>query len=359
MLIKTSEFYNAVSAINTFHSLSKFFSTTYKEYVRMYSIGDGKLYLIVNNCEDIKLIQYINIDTDIYIDKLYRIFDMNNFIKNILNYSTFYFDIENNKIVFDDGVFILLQGQLSDDIVEDIFTLNKLNTTNNFIVDNNIEKELNDIFSILTLKAADKDSHNSFFYSNNNLFFNFKYIYVKKQSIMSFIITDIYSLRMISILLLNNKKKNVNYGIVNNKLIFESDTFYLETNIYLEDINTKNYLESYFDEIVDIKDIEIKLEFFNFVNAINIYDDDSVIVFRNDIIFINSSKQKNIGFFKISPLNIDFDITISTDVLYKILNYYLKSSNIDSLKFKIVSTKQTKFVYFKTESNVEILTEVI
>ena len=351
MKIKTHEFYEVINIVNTFSILSKFFQNEYKRFLRLCSFGDGKLYIIVNNNEDMKLIQTINIETEYIIDKIYDINDIYTFVKNILNYTDFLFDVDNDKIIFEDGEFSLINIPLSKDLIEDIFNIDRKPTNNNFVVDDVMTKEIKDIFSILGLKS---NYANSFFYRDSNLFFNFRDLYIKKKSSLSFVVTDICSLRMISELLLINKDKEIKYGTNDNRLVFDSENFYLETYVYIEDERTKNYLSSYFEDKQILKEVDIKFEFSNFINAIYSIDKESTIVFKYDKVLINSAERKNIGQFTIE--NTDEYFSINTNILGKILNYYIKNSQEKSLNLKIVECKNDRYLYFKTKDGVEILT---
>lgn len=352
MKINTNDIFNICNVLNVFQTLSKFFQNEYKNFCRFYSNGDGNLYVIANNYEDMKIIQKIGIEIGVEINKIYIIGEIYNIVKNIINYSTF--ELQDNLIYFDDGRFSLISIDLSDTKIDEIYSLDKIEILDkSFGVDNDLESELKNIFNILTLKS---DTINSYFYNDSNLFFNFKHIYVKKRSDLKFMITDIFSLKMLSIILLRNKGATVKYGVVNNKLVFNSEDFYIETSVFTEDKNTMNYLGNYFNSKKDISKISLKLEFFNFVEAINYFDDESTIIFDNHKIYVNSAYKKFIAEFNFTEFPDSF--IISTDTFYKLLSYVKKYNTEDSINFKIIDSNGSKFVYFNI-NDTELISEVI
>jgi hypothetical protein len=356
MKIKTQEFLNAMSTLNEFHSMSNFFINEYKNFVRLYSNGSGLLYLIVNNCVDMKIIQQVKIEDGVILDKIYVISELVTIIKNISNYLEF--NLDNNVIYFDDGKFLLFTIELEDK-KEELFNIDKLEAEKQFGVDSDIEDEISSIFSILKLKSDSKEAHNSYFYKNGGLFFNFKQIYIRKKSILSFIITDIFSLRIISSILLRNKGKIINYkiDIQLNKLILYSEDFYIESSIFIEDENSMNYLESYFTNIKKKYDVKFKLEFFNFLNAANSFDDESILRFEDNKILVNSTMKQLIGEFNIESINDNFFII--TKILYKLFEYvFKKNKNMNEINFSVVESNSSKFIYFNFDG-IDLITEIV
>jgi hypothetical protein len=353
MKLKTNELINIFNILDGFLILSKAFTDTYKEYVRLFSNGDGKLYFISNNCEDFKIIQNVDIDRDIQIDKIYLINEMSNIIKNSVNYSEL--ELIDDIIYFVDGKFTLFViNSIDEEKKEQLFNINKHNVEKHFIVDGDLEDEIKDIFMLLNLKST--GGGNSYFYKDGSLFFNFNALYVKKESIISFIITDILSLRLISRILLKYKGSMIKYDNVNQKLIMNSDSFYLETSIFNEDTNSINYLTHCFENIEEENTINLKMEFANFVNAINTFDPESTLTFKNEEVIISSVHRKHVANFNIENINTEF--IISTEILFKILSYIIKFKNINTLIFKLIRIKDNKFLQFEHE-NIKILTEII
>ncbi|MGA2433959.1 MAG: hypothetical protein ABSG25_01600 [Bryobacteraceae bacterium] len=353
MKLKTGELFTIFSILDSYTALSKAFTSEYKEYVRLYSKGDGKLYFIANNCEDLKIIQTTTIDIDTKIDKLYTVSELSNIVKNVMNYVEV--ELIDDIIYFEDGKFTLFViDSMNEDKKEELFNIQKYEVDKKFNVDSDLEEELKDIFLLLNLKS--QGASNSYFYKDGRLYFNFNELYIRKDSILNFIITDIISLRMISKILLKNKGSLVNYGTVNSKLVLDSNDFYIESSVFVEDENSVNYLTSYFDKIVDEKQIKMKLEFVNFVSAINTFDSESTVTFKDDEVFISSKFRKNVANFKIE--NIESEFIISTDILYKVLSYIIKFKNVNSLDFKLISINDNKFLEFNY-GTIKIITEVV
>jgi hypothetical protein len=351
--IKTGELFSMFSILDGYIALSKAFTNEYLNYVRFYSKGDGKLYLIVNNSEDLKIVQNTDIEQDAVIDKLYQISELSNIIKNVMNYTEI--ELIDDIIYFEDGKFTLFVVDNMDEGKRDsLFNIQKYDVDKKFTIDDDLEEELKDIFSILNLKSS--GAGNSYFYKNGCLYFNFNELYIRKDSILNFIITDIISLRMISKILLKHKGSLVNYGTVDSKLVLQSDKFYVESSVFIEDENSVNYLTGYFDKIVETKTINMKLEFANFVNAVFAFDPESTLTFQNDEVFLCSSYRKSVADFKMEDINNEF--IISSSVIYKILSYIIKSKGINSLIFRLIRINDNKFLEFDHDG-VKILTEVI
>ena len=166
----------------------------------------------------------------------------------------------------------------------------------------------------------------------------------------------IFSLKMLSIILLRNKGATVKYGIIDDRLIFNSENFYIETNVFVEDKNTMNYLGNYFNVKKDISEISLKLEFFNFVETVNYFDDESTIIFDNHKIYVNSTYKKFIAEFNFTEFPDSF--IISTDTFYKLLSYVKKYNTKDTINFKIINSNNSKFIYFDV-NKVQLMSEII
>lgn len=358
MILKTLKFNKILKILNIFSTLSKVFVSEMSRFVRVYSSGGGKLYFIVNNETDLRIIQNVDIEKDIEIDSVYLISELSNIVENVLNYEDL--KLEDDIIYFDDGKFSLMKINLPQDKIDQVFYLDMEETDNSFVVDTEIEKEIKDLFSILKLKA---ETVNSYFYDEGQLYFifpDYSTIYIKKNSLLSFMITDMFSLRMISVILLKNLGKRVNYTSNNENLIIDSDDFYLETKIYKYDKNAVSYLKQYFEDLKIINEVTLKLEFFNFVNAINSFDEDSILNFSENSITVNSKMvnyqyRKFLGEFNFKENDKKF--VISTKILFKILSYAIKNIKDDEISFKLLKIKNNDFIYFNI-NDVEILTEI-
>lgn len=353
--IKVREFLSVMSSVDSFVTLSRGYETPFKNYLRMFSNGDNKLKIIVNNCTCMKLIETIECeDFDNIFDKIFLISDVSLFIKNLINYS--FIDVENDVLYYDDGKYFLTSITLDDEKKNEIYNINKIDGCNNkFGVDSEIEDEIKSIFNVLKMRS---DTHNYYFYRGGNLYFNFRDCYVKKNSILSFILTDIVSLRMIGDLLLKNKGKIISYKVEDDKLILYCDNFYFESNVALDDENANNYLESFFVDIKKLNTVKFKLEFYNTLNAVYTFDRNApatVSIDDDKITFMQEGK--TIGEFIIE--NVNDQIMINSSVLYKIFEYMIKNDkNISDLNIDIIEVNNCRFFYFKV-NKVEIITEVI
>lgn len=360
MKIKTDKLLKIFKIFNSFVKIYGFFVSDYMNFVRLYSNNDKKIYCVVNNATDTKLIYSIDIDIEIEFDEIYMISEIYNILNNILHYS--YFTLHDDKIFFgDDGFFTLSNIDLPEEKIEKLYSIdtsiNEKYFEYDFIVDDDITSEITDIFNILTqLKST---GINTYFYKDDSLVFNFKDILVKKNTILSFMITDIVSLKIISMILLNSSGNRINYYRHDGYLVLKSDDFYIITKICDNTNDEQNlFLYNYFSKLEDnVQDIlKLKLEFYNFVNIVSIFDNDSTIVINDNKAYIESKYKNYIGEFILEDLNIDF--IVFTSILSKILDFLIKNKKIDSINFKIISIYNSKFLHFKNET-IDILTEII
>lgn len=351
MIINTIKLYEALKNADVFLKLSKFFPSPHKELIRVFSNGDGKLNLIMNNDEDMKVCQILDIDVGETVDKMYSIVLFFNIIKNVINYSTI--ELKDDLITFTDGIFSLVDINFPEQKKEEMFNLNfKENINDSFEVTEDVVNELRNIFRLLTLKS---DRKNSYFSNNNDLYFNFSDIFIKKNSTLSFLVTDIFSLRIISQFLLKNKNSNIYYKIEDDLLILKTDNFYLETLVFKEDEEIRDYLKYYFESFNKINELKIKLEFFNFVSATFFFDENASIVFGGGKITIQSRYQKFKAEFK---TDITESFIVGVNVLYKILDFIIKNNEDNYINFNIGTIDSGRFISFES-GETKILTEII
>ena len=366
--IETLELQRSMIIIDKFNKMSSFYTQEFKNYVRFLSQGDGVLYLIVNNTGDTKIILNIGVEEGIKIDKIYIIGELYNVIKNMINYSVI--TLEDNIIYFPDGKFSLMPIELSQTRRDLIFGLNdaSLEYSERFIINDDTESEIKDIFKLLDLRS--NSSTESYFFKDDYIYFNFRNIYVKKKSDLKFLVTDLFSLRMISIILLKNKYKEVFYEILEGKIYLKSDDFYFETRIFEEKQNTVDFVGKYFnfkkEKILEkgedgiVEELNINVEFFNFIEAVVSYDNESVVVFSDEKkVFIQSRYQDFVANFNIKKYDGN-TFVISTENLHKILKYIMNEIKPENLKFKTINVNKSTFIFFDCEDKkLEIISEIM
>jgi len=352
MIINTLKLLTALNLADTFLKLSKFFPSPHKGLIRTYSNGDGKLYLIMNNAEDMKVCQNIDIDPGEKIDTVYSIVEFYNIVKNVINYSTL--ELKDDLIIFPDGHFTLVSINFPEEKKNELFNLNFTSKFDSeFSVTEDVIGELRNVFRVLTLKS---DRRNSYFHTGKDLFFNFSDIFVKRSSTLSFLVTDIFSLRLISLFLLKNKGAEIKYSISDDTLTLASDNFILESIVFEEDQDIKNYLQYYFETFKSIDELKIKLEFFNFISAVNYFDPEASLLFGNGKVLVQSRYQKFKAEFS---TNIDSSFIIGVGILFKIFDYIMKNNDDNFITFHIGSIgDKGRFIQFNT-TETNIITEII
>jgi hypothetical protein len=322
--------------------------------MKFFSNGDGKLLVIINNF-DIKVKFTINIPENIKFSKIYRIEEVYSVFKGmkIYNEVEFYPEIDKMKYT-DDAVFFLKPVSEIENIFEiDEKEIKEIKTSE---LSDFLKKELLSIKNILSLKNT-KHS-NIYFYTENDMVFNFYTIYVKKQKTLKFINSDIIGLQFLIYVFTKYDSSEFEYGINDNKFIFKSKEFYIEGhNIEIEDEESK-FVNTYFENMEQVNILSAKLEFMNFVNTIFSLSPKSFLVFDDGNVRVETgnSEMEDIN----AEFKMDFEgyFIIKTVTLMKILNYILKHSNkLD--EFEIVLGDSNKCKWFSlTLNDTTIITEI-
>jgi hypothetical protein len=296
--------------------------------IKFYSSGDGKMLILINNF-DIKVKFIIDIKQDIQVDKIYKIDEIYSIFKGMKIYSEVEYYPEIDKITYisasdevDDAMFYLNPvPEIPEvfDIEEMEITESKTSELSDFL-----KKELMSIKNILSLKSKHS---NIYFYTENDMVFNFYNIYVKKQKTLKFINSDIIGLQFLIYVFTRYDSSEFEYGINENKFIFKSNEFYIEGhNINIEDEELK-YINTYFENFRKMDTVNLKLEFLNFVNTVFALSPKSCLIFDDNCVRVETADTE------IDDINAEFKIEfegyfiIFTITMMKMLQFVLKNSN--------------------------------
>jgi hypothetical protein len=298
----------------------------FNNFIRMFSDGSGKLNFIVNNF-DMRMHFNILIEKDIQFDKVYFIDELSKIFKGMNVYNEVFFNPEINLLKFnDDAEFFINEKLIKDE--EKIYSNDeikisesKTNELNTFI-----KSELNKIKSILSLKNTKFPNYYSYL-NGSDMIFNFFNIYLKKINNIHLINTDILGLQFLVYIFSKYENIEFNYGINDNKYIFKSENFYIEgRNIKIEDEKIKT-IDSFFTSFNKISEINLKLEFHNFISTVVSSDKTIFLVFDDNKVKLQSSADKEDEDFlaEFKTLN-DFKgfFLFRGEILRKALSFALK-----------------------------------
>ena len=344
--------------INEYYGSSKYFNTPYKNYFRMVSKGDGLLHIVVNNF-DMKMIQYMNIEPDVFIDKIYLIPEFYNIVSKLKNYTTY--NISDDMLNYDDGKVSLIPIPLDKKEIEDVYSIalpDHSTVDDNFIIDETLTKEMERILKILSLK--NNKNANSYFNDNDTMFFDFYDVRAKKESFFNYLKSDIFSLKIVSSLFNINSGFEIDINRTDDNFMIFSSNFYVEgRQIKIESID-KNYIQTFFEEPrTQLMKLKTKLELASYVDICYAYDNDSSIYFSKDKAKVNSSAEEFVSEFKNFETEGENEFIIRSSVLQKILKFIFSyDKKTQFFEFNIVKTPKGKFLVVVTDG-VELLTEVI
>ncbi len=362
VVLKIDEILPIMEITNEYLKIYKLISNNEFNYmVRFYCAGDGKLFIIINN-SDIKVIFNIKIENHVCIDKIYQISELYNILKGMKSYQNFSYCPSSDKLIFsDDAVFYLKITPLDQGIKDEVFNLDekeikeiKISELNNFL-----KKELIGIKNIITLK--NNKYSNNYFYSEDDMVFNFYDVYIKKQKTLKFINSDIIGLQFLIYIFSRYENNEFNYGINENKYIFKSNNFYIEGHSLNNTSENNEFVNNFFDKFTQVGVLNLKLEFYNFINTIVSINPKSCLIFDDNQVGmqLTAIEEENNEFtaeFKIDNFNGFF--VIKSIVLYKILNFILKNTDkLDEFELLLGESCGSKWLRFVMNDTI-IITEI-
>lgn len=354
--LKYNEVFPVLEIANEYLKTYKTVSNNEFNYMlKFLAEGDGKLYIIINNF-DISVKFTVNIQSDIKFSKVYQIEEIYNVFKGMKIYSEVEYYPEIDKIDYiEDAVFFLKPTEEPVEVFqikEKDIKESRTSELNDFL-----KKELMSIKNILSLKNT-KHS-NIYFYTEDDMIFNFYNIYVKKLKTLRFIKSDIIGLQFLIYVFSKYDCSEFEYGINENKFVFKSKEFYIEGH----NINLNNeellFINSYFEKFKKLNTINVKLEFLNFVNTVFSLTPRSFLVFDDSTVRIetgNTEVEDCNAEFKIEGFTGYFIIKIVT--LMKMLNYVLKhTKNLDEFEIVLGESGKCKWLQVNVDDTT-IISEI-
>jgi hypothetical protein len=356
---KTSEVYPLVEIFYEFFKLYKLIANhNYINFMRWLSVGDGKIYITLNNL-DMRLKFNLDIDKDIIFDKIYPIEEFYNIVKSMNVYPTFELNLDNNIINFgDDADFSLVTVEMEEKVKEEIFNSKELKIGQSDLLKINdvILKEFKNIKMILNLK--NQNYPNYYFYKDEHMIFNLFNIYVKKYNNLIDINSDIIGFKFLVYLFEKKLDEQIEYGIKDGRFIFKCARYYVEGRNCVFDGNERHtFILDNFDNFNCSNTIELKLEFYNFVNTVYNIDNTCCLVFDDENVRIQSNNTDVTANFKIEGFEGFFIIHIT--ILMKLLSFMLSyNAKIEDFKINLGISNNTKWAQIQT-GDVLLLTEIM
>jgi hypothetical protein len=360
LILKAEDLNRVLDIISNFYGQSSFMNNAYKNYVRLFSEGNGLLHLVVNN-HDLKIIQYIDIEHDISINKIYLIPELTNIIPKLKSYD--YFIIENDQVIFEDGRISLISIQLENEEIEGNYSINvPFDSDTEFVVDEHLNKEIDKIFKVIDLKKKtekNKNSRNSYFSDEDTLYFDFADVRILKPSFFNYINSDIFSLKIVALMFKYSENQNIQMKKTDNKFYLNANLFFIQGHqLKIDNVDKQMMKKLFNDEKKTLMNIKSKLELLYFVDVVAGYDSSSNLIFSKGKVKVDSVNKEFIAEFNIEDMDVDKEFIISTEVFAKILKFAVSYSKISQLEWNIIERMGSKFLELESGDAV-VLSEVL
>jgi hypothetical protein len=329
-------------------------NSEYKNYVRFYAEGNGLLHLVINN-SDLKIIQYVEIESEISINKMYLIPEIVNIIPKLKSYD--YFILDNDQVIFEDGRISLIPIQMEEKEIEDNYGINvPFESDTEFVVDEHLNKEIDKIFKVIDLKK--KNSRNSYFSDGDNLYFDFADVRILKPSFFNYINSDIFSLKIVALMFKYSEGQNIQMRKVGNKFYLNANSFYIEGHqLRIDDVDKQMMKKLFTDEKRTLMNVKSKLELLYFVDVVSGYDSASNLIFSNGKVKVDSTHKEFVAEFNLEDME-EGEFIISTEVFAKIIKFAISYGKLSQLEWNIIERMGSKFLELESDGTV-VLSEVL